>query len=248
MAYILDGAAILIFLLAIFLGFRRGFMKSVIHLAGCVVAVVAAALLSTPLAGGAYDLFLANTVEETISSKIVETDEQSVREALSGSLEQLPGPVANALESAGLGSPEQITEKLQSSLGGSADALSETISTAVVRPVAVSLLRMLLFAVLFIVVMILAAIAAAAIDRVCRLPVLRQVNGVLGGVMGALQGALLVFVGVTVLTLVSLVSKNDGAISRQTIEDTHIVRAIETISPVTDELDRLVAEVKAVNP
>ncbi len=248
MAYILDGAAILIFLLAIFLGFRRGFIKSVIHLAGCVVAIVAAALLSTPLAGGAYDLFLADTVEETISSKIVETDEQSVQEALTGILEQLPGPVANALESAGLGTPEQLTEKLQSSLGGSADALSSTISTMIVRPVAVSLLRMLFFTVLFIVVMILAAIAATAIDRVCHLPVLRQVNGALGGVMGALQGALLVFVGVTVLTLLSLVSDSDGAISRQTIEDTHIVRAIETVSPVTDELDRLVAGVKVANP
>ena len=73
-------------------------------------------------------------------------------------------------------------------------------------------------------------------------------NGALGGVMGALQGALLVFVGVTVLTLLSLVSDSDGAISRQTIEDTHIVRAIETVSPVTDELDRLVAGVKVANP
>ena len=36
MAYILDGLVIIIFMLAIWMGYRRGFFKSIIQLVGCV--------------------------------------------------------------------------------------------------------------------------------------------------------------------------------------------------------------------
>ena len=46
MAYILDIAVILIFVLAIFIGYRRGFVKSIIRLVGCLLALVIAGTLS----------------------------------------------------------------------------------------------------------------------------------------------------------------------------------------------------------
>ena len=39
MAYILDIAVILIFVLAIFIGYRRGFVKSIIRLVGCQMCI-----------------------------------------------------------------------------------------------------------------------------------------------------------------------------------------------------------------
>lgn len=66
MAYILDIAVILIFALAIFIGYRRGFVKSIIRLVGCLLALVIAGTLSGTIAGGIYDGFLAGKVKEQI--------------------------------------------------------------------------------------------------------------------------------------------------------------------------------------
>lgn len=45
MAYILDGAAILVVLLAVFIGYHRGFVRSLIQLVGLIAAAVVAAAL-----------------------------------------------------------------------------------------------------------------------------------------------------------------------------------------------------------
>ena len=45
MAYILDGAAILVVLLAVFIGYRRGFVRSLIQLVGLVAAVSVVCIL-----------------------------------------------------------------------------------------------------------------------------------------------------------------------------------------------------------
>ena len=243
-AYILDGAVILIFLLAILIGYRRGFVKAVIRLAGCVLALVVALCLSKPLAGGVFDLFFSDQLEQTVSSHIGQTDEQAVREALENILEQLPQPVVNALDGVGLGTPEEITGQVQDALGGTAAELSERIVSLVVRPAAVSLLSALLFLVLFIVCMILVGILASVINKAFQIPVLKQVNGALGAAVGVLEGALLVFVGVTVITLISQASASDGVISREVVERTTIVRTIEKISPATEQLNRLVEEAR----
>lgn len=92
--------------------------------------------------------------------------------------------------------------------------------------------------------MILVGILASVINKAFQIPVLKQVNGALGAAVGVLEGALLVFVGVTVITLISQASASDGVISREVVERTTIVRTIEKISPATEQLNRLVEEAR----
>lgn len=235
-AYILDGAVILIFLLAILIGYRRGFVKAAIRLVGCVLALVVALCISRPLAGGVFDVFLADPLKDTVAAQIGPTDEQAVQEALDKVLENLPRPVVNALAGMGLGTPEEITRQVQGALGGSAQEIAGEIVTLVLRPVAVSLLGALLFLIVFVLCMVLVGILASVINKAFQLPVLKQVNGLLGVVVGALEGVLLVFVGVTIVTVVSYASDSDGLLSRSVVEQTRIVQAIERVSPATDAL------------
>lgn len=239
MAYILDGVVILIFLLAIFLGYRRGFVKSIIGLAGCIVAILLAWELSTPLASGIYDKFFSDSIESKIASRIKETGIQSTDAALDGVIDDLPGAVANALKLFNLGTPEQIRNKLDGSLDVTVQQLSRTIEQKVVRPAAVSLLRVLCFFILFIVFMVLIGIAASVIGRIFRLPVLRQTDGMLGAVLGAFQGLVLVFVAVSVMSLVATSSKSGDKITRSVINKTVIVHRLERINPVTDTLNSM---------
>lgn len=236
MAYILDGVVILIFLLAIWLGYRRGFIKSTIRLVGCVVAVALAWGLSAPISSGIYDKMISDSIESKIASQIEKTGTQSVDNALTGVLDELPSAVTNALKLFDLGTPEQIKSKLDGSIDESAQQLSRTIENKVVRPAAISMLRILCFFILFIIFMVLAGIASAAIGRVFRLPVLRQTDGALGAIFGALQGVLIVFVAVSVISLIATSSKSGDKITRSVIRETVIVHRLEQINPAANAL------------
>lgn len=236
MAYILDIAVILILLLAIFIGYKRGFVKAAIKLVGCILAVIVAGAASIPLAAGIFDTFAAAKLEETIASKMTATDTASVTAGIEAVLDQLPGPVTNALEAYGMGSPEQIIQEIKNSLNGSAESIAHSVVKIAIRPVAVALLRTLCFFILFIVLMILVALVANLISRVFTLPILRQMNGGLGAVVGIAEGVVLIFVAVTVLQLIAASSSSEAFITNKDISDTMLVRFVAEHNPLSDVL------------
>ncbi|NLN81691.1 MAG: CvpA family protein [Clostridiales bacterium] len=236
MAYILDGLVIIIFLLAVWLGYRRGFFKSIIQLAGCFIAVMFASTLSAPLSSGIYNQFISGTVQKQIEARIEKAGSDSVETALGGVLEELPDSVVNALSMFDLGTAEQVKDKLADSLDGSVTQISQQIEEKVVRPAAVSLLRVLCFFILCILFIVVVGVVASMVGKILRLPVLRQADGLLGGVLGAAQGVVLVFVAVTVMSLIASTSKSDDKINRAVIKDTVLVEAVEKANPMTGTL------------
>lgn len=236
MAYILDGAVILIFILAIIIGCHRGFMKSVVQLVGCILAVLLANMLSPLVAGGLFDSFASEQLQTTLSSNMATVEPEAVTGGIGKVLDKLPQPVVHALEAYGLGTPEDMLQKVQDSLTGGKDAVAEAVVVGVIRPVAVSLLRALCFAILFILFMIAVFIIARIIGRVFRLPLLKQMDGLLGAVIGAAEGILLIFVAVTVVQLIAASSSPDKWISPQDIKSSMIVSRVAENNPLTDML------------
>ena len=100
-----------------------------------------------------------------------------------------------------------------------------------IRPAAVSLLKIVIFFVLFIILLILVGIAASIVGKVFKLPILRQTDGLLGAVLGAVQGVVLVFAAVSVISLIASASKPDGKITRAVVNDTLIVKSVEKSIP-----------------
>ena len=224
------------FLLAVWLGYRRGFFKSIIQLAGCFIAVMFASTLSAPLSSGIYNQFISGTVQKQIEARIEKAGSDSVETALGGVLEELPDSVVNALSMFDLGTAEQVKDKLADSLDGSVTQISQQIEEKVVRPAAVSLLRVLCFFILCILFIVVVGVVASMVGKILRLPVLRQADGLLGGVLGAAQGVVLVFVAVTVMSLIASTSKSDDKINRAVIKDTVLVEAVEKANPMTGTL------------
>ena len=237
MSLILDGLIIVIFLVAILLGYKRGFFKSIIQLVGCIAAAFIAFSLSTPIASGVYNQFISPSVTKEISSGIEKAGSESVETALDDILDNLPGPLLNALTVFNLGSPDKIKERLPNSLDGTAAQVSATIEEKIVRPAAVSLLRLLCFFILFIILMVVVGVFATVVGRLFRFPVLRQTDGLLGAVLGAAQGVVFVFVAVTIMSLIAASSKSDDKLTRAVMNDTLIVHSVENVNPITDTLN-----------
>lgn len=239
MAYLLDGLVIIIFLLAVLLGYRRGFFKSIIQLTGCLAAILIASGLSTPLASGIYNQFISGSVQKHIQSQIEKTGKESVETALDGVLEDLPDSVVNALTMFDLGTAQQIKDKLSGSLEGDIVKISRSVEDKIVRPAAVSLLRIVCLFILFVIFMILVGIVASMVGRLFKLPVLRQADGTLGGLLGAVQGFVLVLVAVTVMGLIASTSKTDDKLTRAVINDTILVQSVEKINPMSGTLNSM---------
>lgn len=234
MAYILDGVVILIFLLAVIIGYKRGFFQSAIQLVGCIAAVLVAFSLSAPLAAGIYDQFISDRMQKMMVGEITKNSSASVDAKLDQILKDLPDSVTNMLSAFHLGTSKEIANKLSASVSDTAAVLAEKIDNQIVRPVIVAVLRMLCGIVLFIVLMILLSILAKAIGRIFRLPVLRQMDGLLGAVFGAVQGVVLVFVAVTIISLIADTSDSKAKLTRAVVSHTVVVSTVENINPVSD--------------
>ena len=235
MAYMLDIAVILILLLAVYIGYRRGFVKAVIKLVGCVLAVVIASVASLPLASGIFDAFAGDKLQEVIASQMTSTDTAAVAAGIEAALDKLPGPVLNALEAYGLGTPEQIIGGVKESLDGSVEDIARSVVEVVIRPVAVAL-RTLCFFLIFLLLILLVALVANLISKVFKLPILRQMDGGLGAIVGVAEGVVLVFVAVTVVQMIAASSSGDAWITNQDIHDTMLVRWVAERNPLADVL------------
>ena len=244
MAYILDAAVIIIFLLMLAIGYRRGLVKSLLRLGGSILAMLAAWGIAAAVAAPIFDAAVAPGLQELAAENITAADAATLNEQLTALLDKLPGPIANGLAACGVGSAEEITAHLGGAVGTTADAVADALVNDVFRPVGVLLIRMVSFLLLFIVLMIAAHFLANVISKVFRLPLLRQADGLLGALFGAVEGVILALAAVTVMQMLTASTAEDALISQQDIEDTVIVSAMAEINPVTGTLESVLENVR----
>lgn len=240
MAYLLDGVLILLFVLAIWLGHKRGFIKTVTGVVAFIAAVAVASLLSGPVAQFVYDNTVEPTVVETIDSYTAAATgslESGVDEALSS----LPGFVTNLLANGGIASGADVLAKV----GNTADAaaLGQNIADNVVEPLVIPLLKMIATLILFILAYILASLLLRVLNVVAKLPLLKQVNKSLGTVAGVLSGALWVLFAVSVLQVVAAVAGSDFVINPALLADTIVTNWLIGINPLGGMLNEIIAVV-----
>ena len=231
MAYLLDGAVILIFIIAVLIGWKRGLIRSVLGLVACILSLVLAGGFGAMAAGGVFDTFIAKGLTSTVAEHVPQTDAESVVSGVEAALGSLPDFVVKAMENYGIGTPQKIVDSVRDSLGGSTDALAAAIVTQAVRPAAVALLTSICFLILFIVFMIIFSILISLINRVFRLPVLKQLNESLGAVVGAVEGVLVVLIVVTLVQWGAAPSGSNAFITQDDVNHTLIVKTIGKWTP-----------------
>ena len=83
MSIILDLAILVIVILAIFIGYKRGFIRTVINLIGYIAAAFLAHVVSLPISQFIFNTFLRSKSVELIQNAITkQTGEQSVNNTI----------------------------------------------------------------------------------------------------------------------------------------------------------------------
>lgn len=241
MAYILDAIILVIVLLSLWNGHRRGFVLSLSRLAAFVLAIVVAFCLSGAVAGFLYDHTLAPSIQKSLTDNMAAAG-NTIESGLNQAVETLPAFIRNVLTNQGTSDGAGLLNLA----GGSGDAatVAATLTTGAIRTAVMPLLRVLCFLVLFILAMIVARLLLRVLDGVVKLPLLKQMNKTLGLVAGAVSGLLGALIAVSLLQVVAAMSSPTALINQALLEQTYIVKFLIHINPLGGALREVMSAVQ----
>ena len=237
---IFDAAIVLLLALAVWRGYRKGFILTFCGFLAIFVALIGATVVSN---------VLAQPVSQAISPMIESSIQQAVAEKL-----QSPDPLGqeNASQlpdSSGSQDPSQespasdlplqeILDLLEQSpvYRGFAGALQSAVDAGLISAtanativiseyIAGQVARMVLFVVSFVLILILWFFVSHALDLAFKLPVLSSLNRLGGGALGLLKGALLIYVACWLL--------KGSFLPQEAIQSTYLLHFFCTASPLT---------------
>lgn len=224
MAIIFDVAVFAIVILLLILGYKRGFIRTVINLVGYAVSAVLAFFISQPVAGFIFESFFRKGSVDMINGELGKlSGGQSVAELLDTAFAAIPERIS-ALASSYVGSLDQIKDTI-------ADVATAVVDQ-VIGPIATIMIQSIVFLVLFIVFCILVKLVTKALKIIDKLPVIGTANAVLGLVVGLVQAVIFLFIFTSVVALIIQLSGNQmDAVNSEIVGQSHVFKAIYNMNP-----------------
>ena len=193
-----DIIIIAVFALLFFIDFKRGIAITILNVAGVALTGFLAYHISNFLASWVYTAFVQQTLTTNLQQMI---DTQGINSAIANSFSALPnwvmGMLGFFLSIFGLDS-SVYTNDFQVS-NSAATAVSASVEN-LIQPVITGMFRLVIGAVLSIIIFIIIKILVKKLARVFKIPVVKQINKLLGGVLGLAEAAILVFFAVNIFS------------------------------------------------
>lgn len=194
MSLIFDVVLIVICAMTIFMGAKRGFIKSVMHLGVNLVSLIASYAFYPKLAVYLKENYLQKWLTDTIAASIKSLSSQGAGENtvtynLSKLFADMPDPFLQILnryhaDIASLqGAYGDASEVAESTVDALASSISATVSDVLANVAA--------YAILFVGCMIALTLLTWILDLIFKLPVLRMANTALGLLFGVICAAVL---------------------------------------------------------
>jgi uncharacterized membrane protein required for colicin V production len=193
-----DIIIIAVFALLFFIDFKRGIAITILNVAGLALTGFLAYHISNFLASWVYTACVQQTLTTNLQQMI---DTQGINSAIANSFSALPnwvmGMLGFFLSIFGLDS-SVYTNDFQ--VPNSAAAAVSTSVENLIQPVITGMFRLVIGAVLSIIIFIIIKILVKKLAIVFKIPVVKQINKLLGGVLGLAEAAILVFFAVNIFS------------------------------------------------
>lgn len=226
MGYVLDLAVAAVIVVFLLIGRRRGAIRTVVELCGLAVAIVAAVALCGVLSDWIYSSMIRGSVIKSVESALGESAGQGAAAQLERVLGVLPGFVLSASDAA------QVSASVTQAIAGGVHDGAVLVADQVVRPVTVALLRIVLAVVLTVLILLLIHALARLLDLIARLPVLHQLNRLLGALLGAAKGVVVVLLALAVLRIALPMREAPGLFSPENLEQSILFGAMYEHNPL----------------
>lgn len=193
-----DIIIIAVFALLFFIDFKRGIAITILNVAGVALTGFLAYHISNFLASWVYTAFVQQTLTTNLQQMI---DTQGINSAIANSFSALPnwvmGMLGFFLSIFGLDS-SVYTNDFQVP-NSAAVAVSASVEN-LIQPVITGMFRLVIGVVISIIIFIIIKILVKKLARVFKIPVVKQINELLGGVLGLAEAAILVFFAVNIFS------------------------------------------------
>lgn len=199
---IIDGIIIAIVLICIIISSKRGFVRSLVEVAGGILILYFVASMSTPAAEFIYD----KTVAPSIISSAQKSIEKSSEDSANKIWKSFPKLVTNNSEIFGI-TEHSLHEKINGSVKNT-EEIAVTAANAVARPIIVRIVALLISIILSILLLILLRFVAKILNRIFSISVLGKINRSLGGILGIIKGIVFSFVFCLLIMFLLSVNKN----------------------------------------
>ena len=133
MGILLDIGFVIIILLCVVFGYKKGFFKSIAGFIGAVIAMFLAWVLAGLIANTLYQGIFREKLIDNISAVLSNDALASFPEKAAQVVANLPGFLSNTLNNQGITS-SQIEQSLQAAGNNAAPATADLISPAVIGP------------------------------------------------------------------------------------------------------------------
>ena len=194
-----DIIIIAVFALLFFIDFKRGIAITILNVAGVALTGFLAYHISNFLASWVYTAFVQQTLTTNLQQMI---DTQGINSAIANSFSALPnwvmGMLGFFLSIFGLDS-SVYTNDFQVP-NSAAAAVSTSVVENLIQPVIIGMFRLVIGVVISIIIFIIIKILVKKLARVFKIPVVKQINKLLGGVLGLTEAAILVFFAVNIFS------------------------------------------------
>ena len=236
MNIVLDLIVLLIVVLLVIGGYKRGVIKTVVELGGTLLSSLAASLGGSVLAVNLYDSFIKQHIIDAVSSslpeitpltKTVEITEELVKNA--------PSYITNAFELMGY-DINSITNDIDNSASN-----IPVMVESMIRPVMIKLFTVVITIVLFAVFATVIALVSKSITSVVQMAGLSGVNRFFGAVVGLVEAVALILVMCMIIYILTVLRPTDAAQGlRDAVDSTFIFRFIADINLPEMIIDKII--------
>lgn len=220
---------------------RQGFVSALLSLIGVVAGYVGAAILSAPISRWIYEALLrenlisgvAQQLPEQVGGFSPESAEQLSQLAQLG--DEALEAIHEALEQVGitqmpLGGGESLADSAQKvldTLAAGGSTLAEAVVDTVMAPVILFLIQAVCFLVIFSIISLVFRFLVSLGRGVNHIPVVGQLNQLLGLGVGVVKAAIEGYIAVLLLMLIVGLTKGSlDFLNYQVLEDTVLIRWI----------------------
>lgn len=232
MSYFYDIILIILVLAYFIEGRRKGFTRSVVGLAGGILSILLASFLSNYTSEWIFDTFMRQNITNEVSGVLQDTIGQDINTRSQAILAIFPPFVSNIFSYYGV-----TTQSISAGIfTASQNATLQIVN--IIAPIIIDLMRKVSFVIISFLLLFIVRTITRPIIRLVRIPVIRQIDGILGGILGLAKCALIVFIFSFIIYFITpFMTAVPEAIKRETIDSTYIFKYVYYNNPLNTMLN-----------
>lgn len=214
-------------------GWRKGFLSTLVHVVGYVLACYGAYIGSRALAETIYQLFIRQKLIRSVGDALQNSAASADVSASIGAVLQTMPKMLQGFVTSFFGGVEGLTKEFGGMLSGTAETVSIAVADQMLYPIIYTVLQAISFLLLFFAIMVLVRSLSKIFRGVRHIPLIGPVNSLLGGVLGLVQGMVIIFIVVMALHLfIGLTGGNIRYLNDEAIGQTYLFRYVYNWNPI----------------